>query len=310
MRSGKLLWRKTTTNSFDGSPLLYKVQVINTLVRPADSRDHQQISNLIFFETRLHRHLDWRAAVDWLGDPFYWALDEGGHITAALACPIETQGNAWIRLFVYAGRWSADNAWNLLWATAKEDISQAGGSTVAAIVMQPWFQRVLAESGFENRQSIVMLEWRYQPSAGKEANGFQIRTMTDADLPEVEALDAASFHPLWHNPIETLRRAFKQSLFTTVAEKDGKVIGYLFTTGTRGHAHLARLAVHPTMQRQNIGAGMLSDLFRKLTRSGIVKLSVNTQDDNLSSLRLYQKMGFVRTGEQYPVFAYDVPAYA
>jgi len=26
-------------------------------------------------------------------------------------------------------------------------------------------------------------------------------------------------------------------------------------------------------------------------------------------LRLYQKMGFVRTGEQYPVYIYDVPAY-
>ncbi len=284
--------------------------MINTLVRPADSRDHQQISNLIFYETRLHRHLDWRAAVDWLGDPFYWALDEGGQVTAALACPVETEGIAWIRLFVYAGRWSANNAWSLLWATAKEEMSQAGGATVAAIAMQPWFQQVLAENGFENRQSIVMLEWRYQPSAGSEADGFKIRTMTDADLPFVEMIDAAAFDPLWHNPLETLSRAFKQSLFATVAEKDGEVVGYQFTTGARGHAHLARLAVHPAMQRQNVGAGMLSDLFRKLTQNGFGKLSVNTQDDNFSSLRLYEKMGFVRTGEQYPVLAYEVPAYA
>jgi hypothetical protein len=44
--------------------------VINTLVRPADSTDHQQLSNLIFFEARLHRHLDWRSPLDWLGEPF------------------------------------------------------------------------------------------------------------------------------------------------------------------------------------------------------------------------------------------------
>jgi ribosomal protein S18 acetylase RimI-like enzyme len=283
--------------------------VINTLVRLADSKDHQQISNLIFFETRLHRHLDWRSPLDWLGNPFYWALDEGKRISAAMACPIEAERIAWIRLFVYSGGWSAENAWNLLWSAAKEDVSHAGGATVAAIAMQPWFQTVLAENGFENRQRIVMLEWRYQPWAGSEAHGVRIRTMTDADLSEVETLDAASFHPLWHNPLETLRRAFKQSLFATVAEKDGRVIGYQFTTGTRGHAHLARLAIHPTVQKQNIGTGMLSDLFMKLTQSGIVKLSVNTQDDNLVSLGLYQKLGFVRTGEQYPVFTYDVPAY-
>ena len=67
--------------------------MINTLVRPADIKDHQQLSNLIFFETRLHRHLDWRSPLEWLGAPFYWALEEGGQITAALACPTEAAGH-------------------------------------------------------------------------------------------------------------------------------------------------------------------------------------------------------------------------
>ena len=114
--------------------------MINTLVRPADINDHQQLSNLISFETRLHRHLDWRSPLEWLGAPFYWALEAGKRITAALACPNEITGIAWVRLFVYAGHWSADNAWNILWSTAKYDIARTGGATVAAIAMQPWFQ--------------------------------------------------------------------------------------------------------------------------------------------------------------------------
>ena len=283
--------------------------MINTLVRPADSKDHGQLSNLIFFETRLHRHLDWRSPLEWLGDPFYWALDEGGHISAALACPMEAKAIAWVRLFVYAGSWSAGNAWNLLWSTAREEMARAGGATVAAIAVQPWFQNVLAESGFENRQQIVLLEWRYQPWAGKEANGVRIRKMTEADLPEVERIDAASFHPLWQNPLETLHKAFMQSLFTTVAEADRGIAGYQLTTGSGGRAHLARLAVDPTVQGRGIGTALVSDLFTRLTQNGIGKLSVNTQSDNLPSLNLYQKMGFVRTGEGYPVFAFDVPAY-
>jgi len=57
-----------------------------------------------------------------------------------------------------------------------------------------------------------------------------------------------------------------------------------------------------------VGRALLGDLFARLVDFGIFKLSVNTQSDNAVSLNLYQKTGFVRTGEQYPVYIFDVPA--
>jgi ribosomal protein S18 acetylase RimI-like enzyme len=282
--------------------------VINSLVRTADLNDHQQLSNLIFFETHLHRHLDWRSPLEWLGAPFYWALEEGRHITAALACPTEVEGIAWVRLFVYTGHWSPDNAWALLWPTAREEIARMGGATVAAIAMQSWFQQVLAASGFENRQQIVMLEWQYQPWASRETDLIRIRRMTEVDLPEVTKTDNASFDTLWHNSLETLQRAFSQSLFATVAESADGIVGYQLTTGHGQRAHLARLAVHPAIQGRGAGRALLSDLFGKLTRTGVTRLSVNTQSDNNASLSLYKKMGFNRTGEEYPVYTLQVPA--
>ena len=284
--------------------------MINTLVRPANVNDHQQLSNLIFFETRLHRHLDWRTPLEWLGAPLYWALEEGHQITAALACPVEAPGIAWVRLFVYAGRWSAENAWNILWNTAQPEIARTGGAKVAAIAMQPWFQNVLAASGFENRQGIVMLEWQYQPRAPYEAKGIRIRPMSQADLPEVERVDAAAFPPLWQNPIETLRRGLVQSLHATVAESEQGIVGYQISTGGRARAHLARLAVHPAVQGHGVGRALLSDLFARLGQFGIPRLSVNTQSDNETSLNLYKKTGFLLTGEQYPVYTFDVLAYS
>jgi len=282
--------------------------VINTLVRPANLNDYPQISGLTFFESHLHRHLDWRSPLEWLGSPFYWALEEGRRITVALACPCEITGIAWVRLFVYAGNWSAENAWNVLWSTAKHEIARAGGATVAAIAMRPWFQTLLAANGFVSRQQIVMLEWQYQPWAAREAEGIRVRRMTQADLPEVEKTDQASFDPLWQNPLETLQRAFSQSLFATVAEDEHRIAGYQITTGGGQRAHLARLAVHPSVRGRGAGKALLSDLFRTLTQNGISRLTVNTQSDNVTSLNLYQKMGFVRTGEQYPVYTFDVPA--
>jgi len=286
--------------------------VINTLVRPADINDHQQLSNLIFFETRLHRHLDWRSPLEWLGAPFYWALDEGGRITAALACPAETVGIAWVRLFVYAGHGSAQDAWHVLWPTAEYEIARAGGATVVAIAMQPWFQTLLAANRFVNRQQIVMLEWHgfaSQPWVAREAEGIRVRKMMESDLPPVERTDAASFDPLWQNPLGTLQRAFSQSLFATVAEDtQGIIVGYQITTGGGQRAHLARLAVHPAVQGRGVGKALLSDLFRMLAQQGPSRLTVNTQNDNLTSLNLYRKMGFVRTGEHYPVYTLEVPA--
>ena len=286
--------------------------MITSLVRPASLDDHQKLSNLIFFESRLHRHLDWRSPLEWLGAPFYWALDDGRQIVAALACPTEAEGIAWVRLFVHAGGWSAENTWNTLWQTAKAEIAQAGGARVAVIAMQPWFQQLLIASDFKNIQHIVMLEWHgfaSQPRVESEAPDIRIRRMNEADLPAVAQTDAASFDPLWQNSLGTLRRAFVQSLIATVAENDDGIIGYQLSTGGGQRAHLARLAVNASMQGRGIGRALLNDLFTELEDHGIYKLSVNTQSDNAVSLNLYQKTGFVRTGEQYPVYIYDVPAY-
>jgi len=152
----------------------------------------------------------------------------------------------------------------------------------------------------------VMLEWQYQPWAGGEADGFRIRRMTDADLPAVQQVDEASFDRLWQNSLETLRRAFAQSLIATVVETLNGVVGYQISTGSGQRAHLARLAVHPDLQGRGVGRMLLDDLFTTLVNNGVFKLSVNTQSDNLMSLNLYHRMGFVHTGEQYPVYVFDV----
>lgn len=283
--------------------------MVTAQVRPADLNDHQRLSNLVFFETRSHRHLDWRSPLEWLGDKYFWAVENGSQITAALACPEETKGIAWVRLFVYSAEyWSAENAWTVLWKSAKEDIAQAGGAMVAAIVQHSWFKNVLETAGFENRQNIVMLEWTYQPWVEYEADGIRIRNMTGADLPEVVAVDGASFDPLWHNSYETLQRALSRALFATVAEDARGVIGYQVTTGANARAHLARLAVHHAAQGRGVGRAILGDLFTTLRQNGYYKLSVNTQSDNRVSLGLYKKMGFLRTGEAYPVYTFNIPA--
>jgi ribosomal-protein-alanine N-acetyltransferase len=170
---------------------------------------------------------------------------------------------------------------------------------------------VLAAGGFENRQQIVMLEWHGfdgQSRTAHQAEGIRIRAMQSSDLHAVTETDHASFDPLWHNSTDTIERAYSQALYATVAEGSDGIVGYQLTTGHQQRAHLARLAVHPRLQGRGVGRALLSDLYRRLTQAGIIRLSVNTQSDNSASLSLYKKMGFNRTGEEYPVYTINLPA--
>ena len=82
------------------------------------------------------------------------------------------------------------------------------------------------------------------------------------------------------------------------------MIGYQISTGNAGGGHLARLAVHPTQQGRRIGKSLLLDMLSRYKRRGITRVTVNTQQNNPSSLILYQKAGFILTGEEYPVYEF------
>src|SRR3990172_2567811 len=108
---------------------------VSLQVRPAVSQDQHQIANLMFFESHVHRHLDWRAPLEWLGFPNYWVVEEHERIVATLSCPQNPSGVAWVRLFAHARQLPLDDAWTLLWSTAKNSIARRGGATVALIAM-------------------------------------------------------------------------------------------------------------------------------------------------------------------------------
>lgn len=279
---------------------------IGLQARQAVQADQQQIAHLMFFEPHVHRHLDWRAPLDWLGSPHYWVLEDAGQVLAALACPQDPPNVAWIRLFVSSSTISGSEAWQLLWTTARSQIFVADRPIVAAIAMQPWFEGLLLENGFRRHQSILMFEWNNAPYTPRPMpRGVRVRRMLTTDLPAVTALDWAAFTPLWRNSFDALQKAHSQAILATVAETDEGLVGYQLSTGNPLGAHLARLAVHPDRQGLGIGTALVGDLIAHTKRRGKSRITLNTQGDNQTSQNLYEKIGFMRTGEQYPVLIAD-----
>ena len=280
---------------------------VSLQVRPAVPQDQHQIANLMFFESHVHRHLDWRAPLEWLGFPCYWVVEDVGRILAVLACPQDPPGVAWVRLFAHAKQLSLEDAWSALWQVAQKEIEKQGGATVALIVMHQWLKDLLSKIGFTHTQNIVMLEWKgMRAPEASSLEGVALRTMQPGDLPLVAKLDAAAFKPLWQNTLDALEKALPQATSAVVAEDAQGMVGYQISTANPFGAHLARLAVRPDAQRRGLGSMIVTDLIRRLKKKGVARLTVNTQSDNLSSLALYDKMGFVVTGEKFPVYCYQV----
>jgi ribosomal protein S18 acetylase RimI-like enzyme len=279
---------------------------IQLVARIANPSDRIQIANLMYFEPHVHRHLDWRAPLDWLGVAEYWVLEQSGTVTAALACPPDPDGVAWLRLFAHSSSVPLVDAWSVLWETARTAL-QGRDLTAAAITVSDWFGSLLTDSGFTGRQQIVVLEQNSFPFQERPIpTDIQIRPMSEADLPAVVAVDSAGFDRLWKNSLATLRFGFLQAGFATVAQINDEIVGYQISTRNSFGVHLARLAVVPQQQRHGIGYYLVQDLINQARLARLHRLTVNTQNDNQASLALYHKMGFVLTGERYTVYTYQI----
>ena len=279
-------------------------------IRRAMAQDYRQLSSLILQESNTHRHLDWRTALEWIGAQNFWVLEDSGTVVAALACPEDPPNVAWIRLFSFSSHLSGPEAWSDLWSFAFADIrSNNPHAQAASIVMKQWFQTLLLENGFEPRLNIVLLELKSEDYVPVRINDLiRIRRMQESDLDMVEEVDREAFGGFWHNTFDSLKRAHGQSFYSSVAEDENGIIGYQISTGNPFGAHLARLGVRPEAQGRGVGSTLVHDLIQRAGGLQSGRLSVNTQSDNFSSLRLYAKLGFNPTGEQYPVLVHSMGA--
>lgn len=283
------------------------VAQINLSIRAAREEDRQKLANLIHFEALVHRHLDWRPPLDWIGQEPYLVAVQDRDLLAALACPEDPPDVAWIRLFAFASDIDADKAWSALWSAARSQLSDRKDVVVAAIPLQDWFTRLLHASDFVQTTDVMILLWKgTELPACRENSQITIRPMNIDDLDQVEQLDRKAFGKLWRNSRNSLELAYRQAAIATVAEKEQRIIAYQISTANHLGGHLARLAVHPDSHGQGVGYAVLHDMLKQFERRGAKHISVNTQSDNIASLALYKKAGFQSTGETYPVYQYTL----
>lgn len=277
-------------------------------LRAAERKDKGTISRFLNTPVFTHRHLDWREPLDWLGHSPFWILESNHEIEAVLACPPDPADVAWVRLFAVSSMLSPSWSWKFLFERVLNWMDdQPVRPMITSLGLQDWFSDLLEANSFTHHQDIIVLSYEDLPAEPASLEtGLILRKMEIADLPGVGLVDNSSFESIWQLSLDDLTRAFDRSTYKTVMELDGQIVAYQMSAISGFSAHLARLAVLPTLQRRHIGSSMVQDVLHHFINvNGTWGVTLNTQDNNQASLSLYQKIGFHLTGERFPVYVYQ-----
>jgi len=275
-------------------------------IRPVEENDRDALLHLMHFGERVHRHLGWRHTLEWMDSEPFILAEVDGYIRGALCCAPDPAWVAWIRFFAAVSAAEVDGLWDALWGRARQKaMNDVNVHWAAAINIQPWFGPLLAKGNFVSTQRVVTLEWSYDDALPDKKQDVTVRAMRREDLYTVHLIDNTAFEPLWQNSLSTLEYAFSSAAVATVVEVDGKPVAYQISTTTPRGGHLARLAVLPSFQHHGFGFALVRDVLIKFYQRGAQRVTVNTQNDNLKSLKLYQMAGFQKIGDEYPLYQFE-----
>ena len=89
--------------------------------------------------------------------------------------------------------------------------------------------------------------------------------------------------------------------------EDGQqILGYQLSTWHIDTGHLARLAIRPERQGQGLGALLVGQMIRFFIERNIHHITVNTQENNTTSQRLYLRLGFKPVGHSVAYWSTDL----
>jgi ribosomal-protein-alanine N-acetyltransferase len=117
-----------------------------------------------------------------------------------------------------------------------------------------------------------------------------------ADLPEVHAIEQASFTTPW--PPQAYRSELESNRLATylVGRVGDTVVGYAGMWLMVDEAHITTFAIHPAWRRQRIGERLLLALLDLAVDRRAREATLEVRLSNLAARRLYEKYGFRPVG--------------
>lgn len=274
-------------------------------VRSAASGDVEAVEKLIDHSPRAYAGLG-GALREAIQDDFAVTAWQGDKLAGFATAYRQGPDAAWI----HACGLAADVSTAAVGAALLRSIEQRARSTGLSWLAYmdehglPWLRHLLKQNGFHRQTRVLGYEAPVQLPPGPGNQEVHLRPAQRPDIPRIARVDRAAFGPLWAYGEQVFSSVLGAVALFVVAESEGEIVGYILCTCHREHrAHVVRLAVHPQFQGQQMGARLLAEAFSTFARQGQRTISLNTQEENYRSQRLYRWFGFRQTTKGVEVLA-------
>ncbi len=115
------------------------------------------------------------------------------------------------------------------------------------------------------------------------------------DVSEIMELEIGSIvHPWERKAIESLITDENKRCLVAVA--DGKIACYAGAESVLDESNIGNIVTHKDFRGKGIGTKLFEAMLDELKASGIVKVFLEVEHDNVPALRLYEKLKFVKYG--------------
>src|SRR5436305_1089887 len=133
------------------------------------------------------------------------------------------------------------------------------------------------------------------PSTGNP--DVKLRPVEKRDISALLAIEEACFEDFWRYDVHSFEDIAATHPYFVVAELNGKIVGYQFNALEDEFGYLVRIAVYPSVNGQGVGVRLMSEAITFFQQAHVLRIMLNTQDDNVRAHRLYEWFGFVRINQ-------------
>ncbi|MBT3446527.1 MAG: ribosomal protein S18-alanine N-acetyltransferase [Candidatus Thioglobus sp.] len=126
------------------------------------------------------------------------------------------------------------------------------------------------------------------------------RDATPQDIAEILAIERCAFTTPWSQ--QKFLDAFENPAITTrVILHNNHIVGYLLALESIDFVDILNIAIHPNLQRQNLGKSLLDELLQRLDKNKVHAILLEVRVSNVSAIHFYQQYGFewIDTREKY-----------
>jgi ribosomal-protein-alanine N-acetyltransferase len=124
-----------------------------------------------------------------------------------------------------------------------------------------------------------------------------LRTMIEADLPNVLAVENSSYSIPWSET--TFRGLLRRSdAELVVATDDASIIGHAVYWYVLAQGELGTVAVAPPARGRGVGAMLVKEIVARASKRGVRELFLEVRPSNTHARTLYGKFGFEQVGRR------------